>query len=124
MFRYINGGETTIGMETKSEIVRTIDKYVQEYNANDSWRRGFMTFELLLQDNYKQGRAEGLAEAEAQYKAKEAKYKANVAQYKAKAKEEKANMIKDLYAKKVPIQTIAECGHLSEAEVQAIIASK
>ena len=124
MFRYINGGETTIGMETKSEIVRTIDKYVQEYNANDSWRRGYMTFELLLQDNYKQGRAEGLAEAEAQYKAKEAKYKANVAQYKAKAKEEKANMIKDLYAKKVPIQTIAECGHLSEAEVQAIIASK
>ena len=106
MFRYINGEESAIGMETKSEFVKTLDKYVQEYNANDTWRRGYMTFELRMRDNYKNGRAEGLAEAEA------------------KAKEEKASMIKDLYAKNVSLETIAECAHLSKSEVQAIITVK
>ncbi len=47
---YINGEESAIGMETKSELVKTIDKYVQEYNANDTWRRDYMTFELLMRD--------------------------------------------------------------------------
>ena len=70
MFRYINGEESAIGMETKSEFVKTLDKYVQEYNANDTWRRGYMTFELRMRDNYKNGRAEGLAEGKAQAEAK------------------------------------------------------
>ena len=110
MFRYINGGEDTIGMETDSKFVKIIDKYVQEFNANDTWRRGYMKFELMMRDNFKQGEAKGKAEG--------------LAEAQAKAKEEKANMIKDLYAKNVPLQTIAECGHLTEAEVQAIISTK
>ena len=69
-----------------------------------------MTLELLMQDKYKAGLAKG--EEKGEKKAQ------------AKAKEEKANMIKDLYAKNVSIQTIAECGHLTEAEVKAIISTK
>ena len=106
MFRYINGGKNAIGMETESKFVKIIDKYVQEFNANDTWRRGFMKFELMMRDNFKQGEAKGKAEAEA------------------KAKEEKATMIKDLYAKNVSIQTIAECGHLTETEVMSILSAK
>ena len=73
-----------------------------------------MTFELLLQDNYKQGRAEGLAEAEAQYKAKEAKYKA-------KAKEKEAQSVKNFYSKNIPLETISECTGLSLEDVKKII---
>ena len=50
MFRYINGGEKAIGMETESEFVRTLDKYVQEFNANDTWRQGYMKFELMMRE--------------------------------------------------------------------------
>ena len=106
MFRYINGGESTIGMETESRIVKTLDKYVQEYNANDTWRRGYMTFELLMQDNYKHGKAEGIAETEA------------------KAKEEKVQSVKTMYADHVSVDKIAKYVSLTETEVQGILSAK
>ena len=106
MFRYINGGESTIGMETESRIVKTLDKYVQEYNANDTWRRGYMTFELLMQDNYKHGKAEGIAEAEE------------------KAKEEKVQSVKTMYADHVSVDKIAKYVSLTETEVQGILSAK
>ena len=110
MFRYINGEESAIGMETKSEFVKTLDKYVQEYNANDTWRRGYMTFELRMRDNYKNGRAEGLAEGKAQAEAK--------------AKEKEAQSVKALYENHVSIETIAKCTFTTEAEVRSILSAK
>ena len=73
-----------------------------------------MTLELLMQDKYKNGLEQGLAKGLAQGKA----------QAEAKAKEEKTAMIKNLYAKKVSVGTIAECSQLSESEVQAILFAK
>ena len=103
MFRYINGGEKAIGMKTKSEFVRTLDKYVQEFNANDTWRQGYMKFELMMRDNYKNGRAEGLAEGRAQAE---------------------AQIVKNMYSKQISLETIADCTQLSLAEVQKIISTK
>ena len=87
-------------------FVKTIDKYVQEYNANDTWRRGYMTFELLMRDKYKSGKAEGIAEAEA------------------KAKEEKAQSVKAMFADNVPVDKIAKYVSLQESEVQDILSAK
>ena len=77
-----------------------------------------MTLELLMQDKYKNGLEQGLAKGLAQGLAQ------GKAQAEAKAKKEKASMIKDLYAKNVSLETIAECAHLSKSEVQAIITVK
>ena len=118
MFEYINGGTDAIGKKTKSKLVKTIDKYVQEFNSNDTWRRGAMTLDMLIQENCDFAREEGLAQGKAQGLAQ------GKAQAEAKAKEEKASMIKDLYTKKVPIKTIAECARLPESEIQAIITAK
>ena len=114
LFRYINGKESAIGMETKSEFVKTIDKYVQEYNANDTWRRGYMTFELLMRDKYKSGKAEGLAEGKAE----------GIAEAEAKAKEEKAQSVKAMFADNVPVDKIAKYVSLQESEVQDILSAK
>ena len=65
-----------------------------------------MTFELLMQDNYKHGKAEGIAEAEA------------------KAKEEKVQSVKALYENHVSIETIAKCTFTTEAEVRSILSAK
>ena len=110
MFRYINGGEDTIGMETDSKFVKIIDKYVQEFNANDTWRRGYMKFELMMRDNFKQGEAKGKAEG--------------LAEAQAQAKEKEALTIKNLYLKQIPLETIAECTGLDLVEVQKIISTK
>ena len=69
-----------------------------------------MTLELLMQDKYKNGLEQGLAQGKAEAEAK--------------VKEEKTAMIKNLYAKKVSVGTIAECSQLSESEVQAILFAK
>ena len=114
MFRYINGGETTIGMETESKFVKIIDKYVQEFNANDTWRRGFMKFELMMRDNFKQGEAKGKAEGLAEGKA----------EAEAKAKKKEAQSVKNLYSKNMSIETIAECLALSIDEVETILSKK
>jgi predicted transposase/invertase (TIGR01784 family) len=66
MFKYINGGTDTIGMKTKSKLVKTIDKYVQEFNSNDTWRQGAMTIDMLIRENYDQGKDEGYKDGFAQ----------------------------------------------------------
>ena len=65
LFKYINGGISAIGMKTNSSAVKTIDGYVKEFNSNDTWRKGAMTLEMLMQDNYDQGVADAEARAEA-----------------------------------------------------------
>ena len=62
-----------------------------------------MTFELRMRDNYKNGRAEGLAEGKAQAEAK---------------------TVKAMYADHVPVDKIAKYVSLTEAEVQNIISAK
>ena len=114
MFRYINGEESAIGMETKSEFVKTLDKYVQEFNANDTWRRGYMTFELRMRDNYKNGHAEGLAEGKAEGRA----------EAEAKAKEKEVQIVKNMCSKNIPLETISECTGLSLEEVNKILSAK
>ena len=69
-----------------------------------------MTFELRMRDNYKNGRAEGLAEGKAQAEAI--------------AKKEKAQSVKALYENHVSIETIAKCTFITEAEVQNILSAK
>ena len=64
LFEYINGGTSAIGKKTNNELVNLIDGYVVEFNRSDTWRKGYMTLELLMQDNYKSGLAKGLAEGE------------------------------------------------------------
>ena len=122
LFDYINGGTDAIGIQTNSKLVKTIDKYVQEFNSRDTWRRGAMTVDMLIQENCdiarEEGMAKGIAKGMAQGLAE------GKAEAEANAKAEKATMIKDLYSKNVSIQTIAECGHLTEAEVKAIISAK
>ena len=115
MFRYINGEESAIGMETKSEFVKTLDKYVQEYNANDTWRRGYMTLELRMRDNYKNGHAEGIIEGEAKGRAE------GLAEGKAEAK---AQIVKNFYAQGLNIETIAKGTELSLDEVNKILSAK
>ena len=66
MFKYINGGTDTIGMKTKSKLVKTIDKYVQEFNSNDTWRQGAMTIDMLIRENYDQGKDEDYKDGFAQ----------------------------------------------------------
>ena len=89
------------------DFVKTIDKYVQEYNANDTWRRGYMTFELRMRDNYKNGRTEGLAEG--------------IAQAEAKAKEEKAQIVKNMQSLDIPLDKIVKSTGLSNDEVNNIL---
>ena len=102
-------------METESEFVRTLDKYVQEFNANDTWRQGYMKFELMMRDNYKNGRAEGLAESLAEGLAE------GRTQGRAQAE---AQIVKNMYSKQISLETIADCTQLSLAEVQKIISTK
>ena len=65
-----------------------------------------MTFELLMQDNYKHGKAEGIAEAEA------------------KAKEREIQSVKNFYAQGLSVEAIAKGLNLPKNEVQAIISEK
>ena len=65
-----------------------------------------MTFELLMRDKYKSGKAEGIAEAEA------------------KAKEREAQIVKNMHSMDIPLETIAECTALSLDDVNKIISAK
>ena len=62
-----------------------------------------MTFELLMQDNYKHGKAEGLAEGKAQAE---------------------TQIVKNLYSKNIPLETIAECTNLCIEEVNKILSER
>ena len=129
LFKYINGGTSAIGMETNSTVVKTIDGYVKEFNSNDTWRKGAMTLDMLIRENFDQGKDEGFTEgfnegfAEGNAKGFAEGITKGIAEAEAKAKEEKACTIRELYAKKIPLKTIAECTNLSLAEVNEIISA-
>ena len=106
LFKYINGGISAIGTKTDSNAVKTIDGYVKEFNSNDTWRKGAMTLEMLMQDNYDQGVADEKARAET------------------KAKEEKAQNIKNFYFQGFSVENIAKGFSISEDEVRTIISAK
>ena len=106
LFEYINGGKDSIGKETDNELVKLIDDYVEKTNADEQWRAEYMKYMFDMQDQYDKGVAEGTANAEA------------------KAKEEKAQIVKNMYSKQIPLETIAECTALSLDEVNKIISAK
>ncbi len=126
LFKYINGGVTAIGKETKSNLTKTIDKYVQEFNSNDTWRRGVMSIDMLIRENLEQGRAEGRAEGLAEGKAEGiAEGRAEgIAEAEAKAKEEKACNIRSLYSSGVNVDVISKSFNISNVEVQKIISAQ
>ncbi len=139
MFKYINGGTDTIGMETKSKLVRTIDKYVQEFNSTDTWRKGAMTLDMLIQENCEEAREEGMAKGLAEGRAKgiaegRAEGKAEgIAEGKAEGKAEgraegkaeaETQTVKNMYADHVPIDKIVQYVSLSADEVKSIISEK
>ena len=103
LFRYLNGGVEAIGMETKSELVTVLDKYVQRYNRNDDWRKEYMKLEFLLKDKYDEGRTTGEAEGISIGEANE-----------------KNRMVKSLKEQGVPIEAIAKAANLSIEEVNRI----
>ena len=103
MFKYINGGTDTIGMKTKSKLVKTIDKYVQEFNSNDTWRQGAMTIDMLIRENYDQGKAEGLKEGKAQTQ---------------------IQIVKNMHSMDLPLEKITKCTGLSTDEVNKILSEK
>ena len=114
LFEYINGGTSAIGKKTNNELVNLIDNYVVEFNSSNTWRKGYMTLELLMQDNYKAGLAKGEAKGEAKAEAK----------YRAKAKEKEAQSVKNFYAQGLSIEAIAQGLSLTVAEVETIISAK
>lgn len=103
MFKYINGGTDTIGMKTKSKLVKTIDKYVQEFNSNDTWRQGAMTIDMLIRENYDQGKVEGLKEGKAQTQ---------------------IQIVKNMHSMDLPLEKITKCTGLSTDEVNKILSEK
>lgn len=88
---YMNGGASSIGVETGSEYVDRLDGYVRRLNIDESWRREHMKYELNLMDKYKEGVAE-----------------------------EKRRMVKSLKQQGVPLEVIAKASSLDIEEVEAI----
>ena len=107
LFRYLNGGVEAIGMETKSELVTVLDKYVQRYNRNDDWRKEYMKLEFLLKDKYDEGEAKGVSIGEAK----------GISIGEANAVN---RMAKNLKEQGVPIEVIAKAANLSIEEVNRI----
>ena len=99
LFRYLNGGVEAIGMETRSELVTVLDKYVQRYNRDDDWRKEYMKLEFLLKDKYDEGEAMGISMGEAN---------------------ERNRMVKSLKEQGFPIEAIARAANLSIDEVNKI----
>ena len=95
LFRYLNGGVEAIGMETRSELVTVLDKYVQKYNRDDDWRKEYMKLEFLLKDKYDEGEAQGEAN-------------------------ERNRMVKSFKEQGFPIEAIAKAANLSIEEVNRI----
>ena len=99
LFRYLNGGVGAIGMETRSELVAVLDKYVQKYNRDDDWRKEYMKLEFLLKDKYDEGEAMGISIGEANATNR---------------------MAKSLKEQGFPIEAIAKAANLSVEEVNNI----
>ena len=92
LFRYLNGGVEAIGMETRSNLVTILDKYVQKYNRDDDWRKEYMKLEFLLKDKYNEGEAN-----------------------------ERNRMVKAMYADGVPEDKISQYAAIPVEEVKAIL---
>ena len=107
LFRYLNGGVDAIGMESKSELVKVLDGYVQRYNRNDDWRKEYMKLEFLLKDKYDEGEAKGVSIGEAK----------GISIGEANAVN---RMAKNLKEQGVPIEVIAKAANLSIEEVNRI----
>ena len=107
LFRYLNGGVDAIGMESKSELVKVLDGYVQRYNRNDDWRKEYMKLEFLLKDKYNEGRTTGEAEG------------ISIGEVN-----ERSRMVREMNANGIPVQVIAKCASLDVEEVQKIIDCK
>ena len=103
LFRYLNGGVEAIGMETRSELVTVLDKYVQKYNRDNDWRKEYMKLEFLLKDKYDEGRTVGEAEGVSIGEANE-----------------RNRMVKSFKEQGVPIEVIAKAANLSVEEVNNI----
>lgn len=103
LFRYLNGGVGAIGMETRSELVTVLDRYVQRYNRNDDWRKEYMKLEFLLKDKYDEGEAKGEAKGVSIGEANE-----------------RNRMVKSLKEQGFPIEAIAKAANLSIEEVNKI----
>ena len=108
LFRYLNGGVEAIGMETKSELVTVLDKYVQRYNRNDDWRKEYMKLEFLLKDKYDEGRTAGEAEG------------ISIGRAEGEANE-RSRMIKSFKEQGFPIEAIAKAASISVEEVRNIL---
>ena len=107
LFEYINGGTSAIGKKTNNELVKLIDGYVVEFNRSDTWRKGYMTLELLMQDKYKNGLEQGLAKGLAQGKA-----------------QAEAQIVKNFYKQGLSIEAIAKGTELSMEEVNKILSER
>ena len=107
LFEYINGGTSAIGKKTNNELVNLIDGYVVEFNRSDTWRKGYMTLELLMQDKYKNGLEQGLAKGLAQGKA-----------------QAEAQIVKNFYKQGLSIEAIAKGTELSMEEVNKILSER
>ena len=107
LFRYLNGGVEAIGMESKSELVKVLDGYVQRYNRNDDWRKEYMKLEFLLKDKYDEGRTAGETEG------------ISIGEVN-----ERSRMVREMNANGIPVQVIAKCASLDVEEVQKIIDCK
>ena len=131
MFKYINGGTDTIGMKTKSKLVKTIDKYVQEFNSNDTWRQSAMTIDMLIRENYDQGKDEGYKDGFAQGVSQGISQgiSQGLAEGKAEGlKEGKAQtqiqIVKNMHSMDLPLEKITKCTGLSTDEVNKILSEK
>ena len=111
LFRYLNGGVGAIGMETRSELVTVLDKYVQKYNRDDDWRKEYMKLEFLLKDKYDEGKTAGEAEGLLIGEAK------GISIGEANAT---SRMVKSFKEQGVPVEVIAKAANLSVEEVNNI----
>lgn len=48
------------GREPESKLARDMQKKVFEARGNDQWRREYMSYQMELNQQYKNGRAEGI----------------------------------------------------------------
>ena len=101
---YMNGGASSIGVETGSPYVDRLDDYVRRLNMDEGWRREHMKYELNMMDKYKEGERIGFSMGEAKGIA-----------------EEKRRMVRELNSDGFATEKIAKYTELSVEEVKRIL---
>ena len=96
---YMNGGASSIGVETGSPYVDRLDGYVRRLNMDEGWRMEHMKYELSLEQRFRDGEAAGMSKGVA---------------------EEKRRMVKSFKEQGVPLEVIAKASSLSVDEVKNI----